>query len=72
VSKKVVGKEDFADILFVEPFLPIVTLGKAYAECFSGFADSSSVYAVDLKTVMKLRELVGISDGSICSGERPV
>lgn len=26
----------------------------------------------DLKTVVKLRELVGISDGSICSGERPV
>jgi hypothetical protein len=72
VSKKVVGKEGFADVLFVEPFLPSATLSKAYTECFSGFADSGSVYAVDLKTVMKLRELVGISDGSICSGERPV
>jgi hypothetical protein len=32
--EKVLGKEGFADALFAEPFLPSVTLGKAFAECF--------------------------------------
>jgi hypothetical protein len=32
--EKALGKEGFADALFVEPFLPSVTLGKAFAECF--------------------------------------
>jgi hypothetical protein len=32
--KKVLGKEGFADVLFAEPSLPSVTLGKAFAECF--------------------------------------
>jgi hypothetical protein len=32
--EKVLGKEGFADVLFVEPSLPSVTLGKAFAECF--------------------------------------
>jgi hypothetical protein len=32
--EKVLGKEGFADVLFAEPSLPSVTLGKAFAECF--------------------------------------
>jgi hypothetical protein len=52
--EKVLGKEAFADVLFVEPSLPSATLGKDFAECFSGFCrvlqaldkapDSASVY----------------------------
>jgi hypothetical protein len=37
--EKVLGKEAFADVLFAETFLPSATLGKACAECFSGFAE---------------------------------
>jgi hypothetical protein len=37
--EKVLGKEGFADALFAEPSLPSVTLGKAFAECFYGFAE---------------------------------
>jgi hypothetical protein len=37
--EKVLGKEVFADVLFAEPSLPSATLGKACAECFSGFAE---------------------------------
>jgi hypothetical protein len=37
--EKVLGKEGFADVLFVEPSLPSATLGKACAEHFSGFAE---------------------------------
>jgi hypothetical protein len=32
--EKALGKEGFADALFVEPSLLGVTLGKAFAECF--------------------------------------
>jgi hypothetical protein len=32
--EKVLGKEGFADALFVEPSLPSVTLDKGFAECF--------------------------------------
>jgi hypothetical protein len=32
--EKALGKEAFADALFVESSLPSVTLGKAFAECF--------------------------------------
>jgi hypothetical protein len=32
--EKALGKEGFADVLFAEPSLPSVTLGKAFAECF--------------------------------------
>jgi hypothetical protein len=32
--EKVLGKEGFADVLFAEPSLLSVTLGKAFAECF--------------------------------------
>jgi hypothetical protein len=32
--KKVLGKDGFADTLYVEPSLPSATLGKAFAECF--------------------------------------
>jgi hypothetical protein len=32
--EKALNKEGFADGLFVEPSLPSVTLGKAFAECF--------------------------------------
>jgi hypothetical protein len=39
VREKVLGKEVFADALFAEPSLPSVTLGKAFAECFYGFAE---------------------------------
>jgi hypothetical protein len=28
------GKEGFADALFIEPSLPSATLGKTFAECF--------------------------------------
>jgi hypothetical protein len=38
-EKKVLGKEGFADALCVEPSLPSATLGKAFAECFYGFAE---------------------------------
>jgi hypothetical protein len=37
--KKVLDKEGFADVLFAEPSLPNAKLGKACAECFSGFAE---------------------------------
>jgi hypothetical protein len=37
--EKVLGKEAFADVLFVEPYLPSATLCKNFAECFSGFAE---------------------------------
>jgi hypothetical protein len=37
--EKVLGKEDFVDALFAEPSLPSVTLDKAVAECFYGFAE---------------------------------
>jgi hypothetical protein len=37
--EKVLDKEVFADVLFVEPSLPSATLGKDFAECFSGFAE---------------------------------
>jgi hypothetical protein len=37
--EKVLDKEAFADVLFVEPSLLSVTLGKACAEFFSGFAE---------------------------------
>jgi hypothetical protein len=37
--EKVLGKEGFANALCVEPSLPSATLGKAFAECFSGFAE---------------------------------
>jgi hypothetical protein len=39
VREKVLGKEGFADALFAEPSLPSMTLGKAFAECFYGFAE---------------------------------
>jgi hypothetical protein len=32
--EKALGKEGFTDALFAEPYLPSVTLGKAFAECF--------------------------------------
>jgi hypothetical protein len=38
-QEKVLGKEGFADVLFAEPSLPSATLGKAFAECFRGFAE---------------------------------
>ena len=34
VREKGLGKEGFADVLFAEPSLPSVTLGKDVAECF--------------------------------------
>jgi hypothetical protein len=37
--EKVLGKEGFVDALFAEPSLPRATLGKAFAECFYGFAE---------------------------------
>jgi hypothetical protein len=39
VRKKVLGKEPFADKVFVECSLPSVTLGKACAECKIAFAE---------------------------------
>jgi hypothetical protein len=39
LDKKVLGKEAVADVLFAEPSLPSVTLGKHFAECFLGFAE---------------------------------
>jgi hypothetical protein len=38
-DKKILGKEAVADVLFVELSLSSVTLGKVFAECFSGFAE---------------------------------
>jgi hypothetical protein len=32
--EKVLGKDGFADALYVEPSLPSATLDKAFAECF--------------------------------------
>jgi hypothetical protein len=37
--EKVLGKEGFADALFVEPSLSSATLSKAFTECFYGFAE---------------------------------
>jgi hypothetical protein len=37
--EKALGKEGFADALFAKPSLSSVTLGKAFAECFLGFAE---------------------------------
>jgi hypothetical protein len=37
--EKVLDKEGFVDVLFAKPSLPSATLGKAYAECFPGFAE---------------------------------
>jgi hypothetical protein len=37
--QKVLGKEAVADVQFAERSLPSVTLGKAFAECFSSFAE---------------------------------
>jgi hypothetical protein len=39
VRKKALGKEPFADEIFVECSLPSVTLGKAFAECKIAFAE---------------------------------
>jgi hypothetical protein len=36
--EKVLGKEAFADVLFVEPSLPSATLGKDFVECFKHLA----------------------------------
>jgi hypothetical protein len=37
--EKALGKEGFADALCAKPSLPSATLGKAFAECFYGFAE---------------------------------
>jgi hypothetical protein len=37
--EKALDKEGFADELCAEPSLPSATLGKAFAECFWGFAE---------------------------------
>jgi hypothetical protein len=37
--EKVLGKEVFADVLFVEPYLSSATLCKNFAEYFSGFVE---------------------------------
>jgi hypothetical protein len=39
--QKALGKGGFADALFVEPSLPSVTLGKAFAECFKASPSAS-------------------------------
>jgi hypothetical protein len=39
--EKVLGKEGFVDALCVEPSLPSVTLGKAFAECFKALPSAS-------------------------------
>jgi hypothetical protein len=41
--EKVLDKEGFVDALFAEPSLPNATLGKAFAECFYGFAGKAPV-----------------------------
>jgi hypothetical protein len=33
-KKQAIGKKAFADVLFAEPSLSSVTLGKDFAECF--------------------------------------
>jgi hypothetical protein len=38
------GKEVVADIQFAERFLPNVTLGKVFAECFLGSRQRSCVW----------------------------
>jgi hypothetical protein len=37
--EKALDKKGFADALFAETFLPNVTLGKAFTECFKGFVE---------------------------------
>jgi hypothetical protein len=39
--EKILDKEAFIDVLFAELSLPSATLGKDFAECFSGFAECS-------------------------------
>jgi hypothetical protein len=41
--EKVLGKEGFADVLFADPYLPSITIGKAFAECF-GYSAKGPVY----------------------------
>jgi hypothetical protein len=36
--QKVLGKEAIADVQFTETSFSVVTLGKAFTECFPGFA----------------------------------
>jgi hypothetical protein len=38
-NKKVLGKEAVTDVQFTKPSLSSVTLGKAFAACFPGFAE---------------------------------
>jgi hypothetical protein len=44
--KKALGKEPFADKIFVECSLPSVTLGKGFAECKIAFAAIPVVYVL--------------------------
>jgi hypothetical protein len=60
--EKVLGKEVFADALFAEPSLPSVTLGKAFAECFYGFAECFRHSAKRLIPVVSVSKLNTQSD----------
>jgi hypothetical protein len=46
--EKVLSKEAFADVLFVEPSLPSATLGKDVTECFSGHSAKLSIPVVHI------------------------
>jgi hypothetical protein len=51
--QKVLDKEIVADVQFTEPYLPSVILDKAFAECFTGFAECFSHSAKKLFPVVK-------------------
>jgi hypothetical protein len=62
--KKVLGKEGFVDVLFAEPSLPSVTLGKACAECFLCFAECFRHSTKRSILVVVVGFAVGLSMGS--------
>jgi hypothetical protein len=52
--QKALGKDVFADEIFAEYPLPSVTLGKAFAECNLGFAESPRHSAKPLNPVVSI------------------
>jgi hypothetical protein len=64
VQYKVLVKEVIADVQFTEPFLPSVTLGKAFTEYFPGFAkcfrhSTNKLFPVVMtKTLARPRQII--------------
>jgi hypothetical protein len=79
-EKKVLGKEPFADEIFVECFLPSVTLGKGFAgkgfaECKIVFAEClrhSAKNAIPVVTVEGCRDMFKTEMNLLCHRVKPV